>query len=150
MAGVTLTAKARDLGECGPMPSMSSSSANGGSTASQSLPCSSQYGNTSTPCTLSEVLDLSGNKINNSGALRLFKLRPPNLRELYLHNNDIKRDVLLQAYPLVRDMPRLTHLSVFRFGYGRVRRLACSVPPLGWIEPSYRGYGPQWYHEQLR
>jgi len=60
-----------------------------------------------------EVLDLSGNKINNSGALRLFRLRPPNLRELYLHNNDIKRDVLLQAHPLVKDMPHLTHLSVF-------------------------------------
>jgi hypothetical protein len=60
-----------------------------------------------------EVLDLSGNKINNQGALRLFRLRHPTLRKLYLHNNDIKRDVVLQAHTLVCEMPRLAFLSVF-------------------------------------
>eukprot|EP00667_Euglena_gracilis_P007469 EG_transcript_7545 len=60
-----------------------------------------------------EVLDLSGNRINNQGALRLFQLRHPTLRKLHLHNNEVRRDIVLHAHPLVPEMPRLAYLSVF-------------------------------------
>eukprot|EP01012_Entosiphon_sulcatum_P020562 TRINITY_DN25495_c0_g1_i1.p1 TRINITY_DN25495_c0_g1~~TRINITY_DN25495_c0_g1_i1.p1 ORF type:complete len:457 (-),score=54.36 TRINITY_DN25495_c0_g1_i1:1139-2431(-) len=59
------------------------------------------------------TLDLSGNQLGDQGALKVLRLRHPTLHKLYMHGNDVSREIIIKAHPYVCETPNLVFLSIF-------------------------------------